>query len=109
MYDEMDISNAIMDAVLSVLSSKIDNKALRKINTKNIRKKLYEKITNEVFYLLLKEEKINLPPGFGTVFIRGVREKEKKIYNKKEKAMITHNVRGKKVVYRPGQIIKQFL
>lgn len=105
----MELHDAIMESVLSVLSEKIDPKILKKADRKSVRKKLYQKLTNEVFYILLKEGKVNLPSGFGTVMLKGVREKEKKIYDQKEKIMITRKIGGHKVIYRPGLIVKQFL
>jgi len=105
----MDLQDIIMEAVIKALSEKIDEKQLRYAFTKEIHKKIYKNITYDVFYKLLKENKLNLSPGFGTVLVKEVREKEKKVFNKKTGSMENKKVGGRKVAYRPGDLIKQLL
>jgi len=105
----MDLQDVITEALLEVLSEKIETEELRSVFTKELRKKLCKKLTEEVFYKLLKEEKLNLYSGFGTVVLKAIREKEKKVFDKKTGAMVTKTIKGRKVAYRPGDLIKQLL
>ena len=98
-----------MDAVLSVLQEKIDPKVLRRADTRAIRKKLLRTLTSEVFYRLFRDGRLNLSPGFGTVFLKQIREKDKKIFNKKTGNMVEKHVRGRKVVYKPGDFLRELL
>jgi CspA family cold shock protein len=38
-----------------------------------------------------------------------IREKDKKIFDKKTQAMVVKHVRGKKVIYKPGDVVREFL
>ena len=105
----MDVENSMMEAILALLSEKIDPKILKRANTSYLRKKLWEAINQELFYTLLKEKKLNLHAGFGTLFVKDVKEKEKKIFNKKKNEMVVKKVKGSKIVFRPGDMLKEFL
>jgi methyltransferase-like protein len=105
----MEMHDVIAEAIITILSERLEEELLRSAITKEVRKKLHRHITEEVFYKLLKEEKLNLYSGFGTVLVKKIREKEKKIYDKKTGTMVTKLVRGRKVAYRPGDLIKQLL
>ena len=103
-----DIEDILFETFLAVLEDKVDVDALREICTKKKRKLLYERITAEVFYKLLKEQKLSLLPGFGSIVLKERREKDKKVYDKKTKQMLVKHIRGKKIVYIPGELIKEF-
>jgi hypothetical protein len=99
------ISNTIIDA----LSSRVSAKILKNIFSKPVRKEIYKKLTEEIFYNLLKEKKLNLMSGFGTVLIKNIGEKDKKVFDKKAGCMVTKKVKGNRVIYKPGEFVKQFL
>jgi nucleoid DNA-binding protein len=98
-----------MNAILEALSEKVDIKILQKANTKALKKKLLKCFTDELFYKLLSEQRVDLAPGFGSFVLKDIREKDKKVFDKKTQAMVIKHVRGKKVVYKPGDIIREFL
>lgn len=98
-----------MEAVLSALSEKVEESTLNKADTKQMRKKLLRKITNEMFYTLLSEKRLELAPGFGSFVVKDIKEKEKKIYNRRTGEMELRHVSGSKIVYKPGEIPKEFL
>jgi len=100
-----------MDTLLSILSEKVDVKVLQKANTKVLRKKLLKSFTNELFYMLLSEKRVDLAPGFGSLVLKEIREKDKKIpvRNGVAHAMVVKHIRGNKVVYKPGDVLKEFL
>jgi ribosomal protein S17 len=108
-FEMSEIEDSLMGAILTVLSEKVDKKVLCKANTIALKKKLYKTVSNELFYKLLKDNKLELAPGFGTFILKQIREKDKKIYNRSTGEMINRHVKGKKVVYKPGDIIKEFL
>lgn len=92
------------------LSDHIDKEVLKRVLSKTkVRKKLYKKLAEGMLYVVLREGKLNLPPGFGSIIKREIREKEKKIFNKKSNTMETRIVKGSKLVLRPGETIKQLL
>jgi hypothetical protein len=105
----MDMEDIIADALIAALSERIDAEVLKKAFTKPVKKVIYRKLTEGLFYNLLKEKKLNLISGFGTVLIKDIKEKEKKVFDKKTGSMVTKKVKGSKVVYRPGDFMKQFL
>ena len=73
------------------------------------RKKLWEAINRELFYKLLKEKKLNLSSGFGTIFVREIKTKEKKVFDRKKNEMVSKMIKGSKIVFRPGDTLKEFL
>jgi len=103
------LEDALMDSILSALSDKIDIKLLQKANTRDIRKRLLKCFTNELFYKLLKEKRVDLAPGFGSLVLKEIREKDKKVYDRKSQTMVIKHVRGSKIVYKPGDVVKEFL
>lgn len=105
----MEIEDAIADAFIAALSEKISANLLKKAFTKPVKKVVYRRLTEEVFYYLLKEKKLNLVSGFGTVLIKNIKEKEKKVFDKKTGDMIPKHIKGAKVIYKPGHLVKQFL
>ena len=104
-----ELQNIVMETILSTLSEKIDPKILRRANTRELRKKLAKNLTNELFYKLLKEGRLNLCPGFGSVLLKDIKEKDKKIFDRKSGTMVTKRVKGRKVVYKPGDSVREFL
>jgi len=110
-----DLEDALMESILSVLSEKIDRKllqkasALRKIDARDLRKRLLRVFTNELIYKLLVDKRVDLAPGFGSLVLKEIREKDKKVYDRISKTMVIKHVRGSKVVYKPGDVVKEFL
>ena len=104
-----EVQDIMMETILSTLSEKIAPDVLKKANTRAIRKKLLRNLTNELFYKLMKEGKLSLCPGFGSVILKEIKEKDKKIFNRRTGEMQTHHVRGKKVVYKPGDNVRELL
>lgn len=113
--ENKDIQDIIADSVVEALSQSIEdphvlNKILKKLRTKKVKKEIYYRVTKEIFYKLLTEKKLRLVPGFGTVFLKDISCKEKKIYNKKTDKMEVKQVKGQqKVVYSAGDFINEFL
>jgi hypothetical protein len=105
----IDLEDALMESILSVLSEKIDIELLQKANTRGIRKRLLRVITNELIYKLLVDKRVDLSPGFGSLVLKEIREKDKKVYDRISKTMVIKHVRGSKVVYKPGDVVKEFL
>jgi hypothetical protein len=105
----MEMEDIIADALVAALSKRINVDVLKKAFTKPVKKVIYRKLTEELFYNLFKEKKLNLVSGFGTVLIKNIKEKEKKVFDKKTGSMITKQIKGARVVYKPGDFVKQFL
>lgn len=105
----VDIEDILFDAFVNAFKGQIDENVLKRICTKKILKALYEKITAEIFYKLLKDQKLQLLPGFGSIVVKVRKEKDKKIYDRKSKQVVVKHVRGKKIVYIPGNLIKEFM
>ena len=103
------LEDALMDNILSALSGKVSIKLLQRANTKAIRKQLLKSFTSELFYTLLKEKRVDLAPGFGSLVLKEIKEKDKKVFDRKSHTMVTKHVRGCKVVYKPGDIVREFL
>lgn len=104
----MDVENTIMETVISVLSEKVDPGLLKKAGTNELKRKLYKKLVHELFYKILREKKVNLLVGFGTIRVKEVQGK-KKVYDKKSETMTTKDINTRRIVYRPGEFIEQFL
>jgi len=105
----VNIENNITNAILNVLSERIDPKILKKANIASIRKNLWKIINQEIFHSLLKNKKLNLYAGFGTLFIKNIKEKDKKVFNRKKNEMEYKKVKGFKIVFRPGETLREFL
>lgn len=105
----MNPQDIVMQTVLEILGEKIDPEELKKADTKELKRRLWQSLNKELFYILLREEKLGLSPGFGTLIVKSIKEKNKKIFDKKSNSMVTKRVRGKKIVYRPGDTIKSLL
>jgi hypothetical protein len=103
------VEDAILEAIFSVLSEKIDPEILKKADTIAIKKKLKKRVTQEMFYQLLKNGKITLEAGFGTVVVKDKGTKTKKVFDKSTGKMVEKKVDGKKIVYQAGKIVKEFL
>ena len=104
-----DFEVMLMDNVLATLSKKVDDHTLQKINTKDIRASLFRGFTNELFYKLLKEKRVDLAPGFGSLILKKRKETDKKVWDKATKTMVPKRIRGYRVVYIPGDALKEFL
>jgi hypothetical protein len=113
--DNPDIQDILVESVIDSIAQDIDdpkllNRISRKLRTKKVKKELYYKLTKEIFYKLLTEEKLRLAPGFGTVSLKEISSKEKKIFNRKTGEMEVKKVKGQqKVVYAAGDFINEFL
>lgn len=105
----MDPQDIVADAVIEALSDRIDAGVLKKALTKPVRKELYKRLAENLLYELLQGKKVALPPGFGSVLIREIREKNKKIFNKKTGRMQNCHIKGNRIVYNTGEIVKQLL
>jgi len=104
------MEDIISDTLITALSERgIDAELLKKALSKPVKKAIYKKLTEEVFYNLLKEKKLNLVSGFGTVLIKDIGEREKKVFDKKAGCMVIKKIKGNRVVYKPGDFVKQFL
>ncbi len=105
----MTMEDIISDALISALSEKIDAEVLKKALSKPVKKRIYKKLTEELFYYLLKDKKLNLVSGFGTVLVKDIGGKDKKVFDKKAGCMVIKKIKGSRVVYKPGDFVKQFL
>jgi len=103
------VEDTILEAIFSVLSEKIDPEILRQADTKAIRKKLKKRLTQDMFYELLKNGKLTLDAGFGTVVLKDKGTKTKKVFDRTTGKMVDKNISGKKIVYQAGELIKEFL
>lgn len=104
-----DLLDTMVDSIFLTLSEKIDPSILKKVDSKKLRHKLIKNLMNEAFYYLIKNKKITLAPGFGSVVLRPIKEKNKKIFDRASKTMVVRRVKGSKVVYIPGDTLKEFL
>jgi nucleoid DNA-binding protein len=111
----MENQDILVETIIEALEGEIDDpkllkKVCRKLRTKKVKKRLLTKVTKEIFYKLLTKKKLRLIPGFGTVSLKQIKSKQKKIYNRKTEQMEITKVKGQqKVVYAPGDIIQEFL
>lgn len=105
----MNLQGIVIDTIFNVLSEKIDPELLNKIFTKKEKDRLYKLLTNEVFYTLLKEKKLELLSGFGSVIVKDRSIKEKKVFDKQSGSMISKFIKSSKIIYKPGSLTKQFL
>lgn len=103
------IEDALMEAVLELLSEKIDKKHFVGLKNAKFKKKLYKVFANEVFYELLKEKKIDLAPGFGSLIIKQIKEKNKRVYDRTTGGMHIVRIKGSKIIYKPGDTVREFL
>jgi len=106
---QMDIGDVIMDAVMDVLKERLDDKTLRKIDTQPIRKKLSKRIFDLLFYELLTEGSVKLPPGLGSLRTLEVKKTVAKVYDRKRGVMVERPVSRRKILYKPGDTIREFL
>ena len=104
-----EVEDALLKAILEVLSERLGKDILRKVYSKALRKKLYKAVSNELFYTLLKDKKLELAPGFGSFILKQILEKDKKVFDQTSGDMKVHRVKGSKVIYKPGAVVKEFL
>lgn len=103
------LEDDLMNSVLDILSEKVNVKSLQKANTQDIRKRLLKSFIGELFYTLLKEKRVDLAPGFGSLILKEIKEKDKKVFDKKSQTMVLKHIHGSKIVYIPGEVVKEFL
>jgi nucleoid DNA-binding protein len=106
---EMETNEIVMDAVMEVLATKLDAKAMARVNCAETRRKLSKKLFEYLFHELLSTGKLRLPPGLGTFQVIELKKRVAKVYDKKSKTTVDRQVDGKRVVYRPGDTIREFL
>lgn len=104
-----ELQDILMESVIKVLSDRIDNKVLKKADSRHLRKKLFKQFTYEMFYQLLKNGEVSFAPGFGSMSLKEIREKDKKIWNKKLQKVLIKHVKGRKVQYKAGDVVREFL
>jgi len=105
----MEIGDVVMDAVREVLRERLGDKALRKIDSKPVRKRLSKRVFELVFFELLSTGVLKLPPGLGSFRTTDAKNKMVKVWDRKQKAMVERPARSKKILYRPGDTIREFL
>ena len=98
-----------MSAVMDTLSEKLDESSLKAIDNREMKRKLLDNLTNEVFYHLFVNKKVILGPGFGSIILKDIKEHTKKVFSKKSNVMVSKTIRGKKVVYVPGSSVNELL
>jgi len=104
-----EIQDIVMDTVISTLSERVDPAILRKADTKELRKKLIRSLTSELFFKLFKEGRLDLPPGFGSALVKEIKEKDKKVFDRKTGLMVLKHIKGRKVVYKAGDTVRELL
>ena len=105
----MEVADIIMDAMKEVLRERLGDRAVAKMDCRAVRKRVSKKVFEYLFHELLATGKVRLPPGLGTLQVVGVRRKVAKVFDKKSNTMVERPVSGKRVVYRPGDTIREFL
>lgn len=98
-----------MGAVLKVLSEKINPKVLKSATTKVMRQKLYKAVASELFYELLKTGRVDFPAGFGCMIVPKNEGKTVKVFDRKVGAMVEKVTTTRRIFYKPGDIVKEFL
>lgn len=106
---EKALEDALAEVVVSVLGERVEPKLIKKAFTRSNKKKLFRLVIKEMFYTLLKNRRLNLTPGFGSLVLKHIKERDMKVFDKTSKRMIVRRIHGKKVVYIPGETIKEFL
>jgi hypothetical protein len=104
-----ELQDILMESVIKVLADRIDSKVLHKADSRHLRKKLFKHFTYEMFYQLLKEGEVAFAPGFGSMSLKEIKEKDKKIWNKKLQTIMIKHVKGRKIQYKAGDIVREFL
>ena len=105
----MEPQDILADAIIDSLSDRIDAEVLKRALTKPVRRKMYKRLAESMLYHLLQSGRLNFPAGFGSVLLKEIREKDKKIFNKRTGEMETRHVKGSRVIYRTGEVVKQLL
>lgn len=104
-----DIGDIVMDGIKDVVRERLGEKAASKLDCKDARKRISKKVFEYLFYELLATGKVRFPPGLGTLQVMDVKRKVAKVFDKKSNTMVERPVSGKRVVYRPGDTIREFL
>lgn len=104
-----DFESTIMDAVLKVLSEKISPKVLKSASTKVMRQKVYKAVAAELFYELLKTGRVDFPAGFGSMTAPKNEGRTVKVFNKKTGEMVEKVTTTRRITYKPGDLVKEFL
>jgi len=105
----MDIADLVMDAVREVTRERLGDKAARRMDSKPIRKRLSKKVFDLVFFELLSTGVVKLPPGLGSLRTTEVKKKTALVFDKRRKVMVERPASSRKILYRPGDTIREFL
>jgi len=105
----IEVADLVMDAMRDIVREKLGDRAAAKLDCRAVRKKVSKRVFEYLFHELLATGKVRLPPGLGTLQVVGVRRKVAKVFDKKSNKMVERPVSGKRVVYRPGDTIREFL
>lgn len=105
----MDIGDIVMDAMREVVRERLGEKAASRLDCRDARKRISKRVFEYLFHELLATGKVRLPPGLGTLQVVSVKRKVAKVFDKKSNTMIERPVSAKRVVYRPGDTIREFL
>lgn len=105
----MDPLDAVANAIIEALSGKVDEKVLRRALTFSTKKDLYRRLAENLLYCLIQDGKVPLPPGYGTILLKRIQEKDKKIFNRKTGEMTVRHIKGNTVKYRLGELVKQLV
>jgi len=105
----MEIGDVVMGAVKDVLLERLGEKAVRRVDRAPIRKRLSKRIFELLFYELLSAGQVRLPPGLGSLRTTDVKKKTVKVFDKRRKVMVERSASTKKILYRPGDTIREFL
>lgn len=105
----MNIGDVVMDAVMDVLRDRLGDSVIRKVDSKPIRRRLSKRVFELVFYELLNTGQVKFPPGLGSLCTLDVGKKTAKVWDKRRKIMVERPVSTKKILYRPGDTIREFL
>lgn len=108
-YSGKNVSEIIAETISECLKDRVEPSVLKRALIKPVTQKIYKRLVENVTYELIQRGKIVLPPGFGTISIQNVKEKRKKVPNRKTGEMKHVHVKGKRIVYHPGKTTKHIL
>jgi len=106
---QAEIGAVVMEAVKAALREKIGDRLARRIDSRGVRKRLTKKLFEFMFYELLSTGELKLPPGLGSLRTVELGRKMVKVFDKKRKIMVERPANTRKILYRPGDTIREFL
>lgn len=105
----MEICGVMIDAIKDVLRNRVDGRLLRRICSKPVAKILSKRLFEYAFYELLNNGVVKLPPGMGSLRVLNTKRRVAKVYDRKRKVMVERPASTRKIIYRPGDTIREFL